>query len=80
MKLPAENEEYAHLIAEWLSDNISPGYAYVPAGTATKLVGKQYKAYDDKWIVSHYFLSPGNYVDVSGLDSEEELMLRLRFN
>jgi len=80
MKLPVENEEYAHLIAEWLSDNISPGYAFVPAGTSVQLIGKQYKAYDDKWTLSHYFFLPKEYVDVSGLDPEEELMLRLRFN
>lgn len=82
MKIEVQSDASVERIAEWLSDNVSPGYAYVPSGTSTMLKGLQYKAYDAQWLVNHYFDYRDRmlqYVSVEGLKPEQESMLCLLF-
>ena len=82
MKIGVVSDTSVKTIAEWLNDNISPGYAFVPSGTDAKLAGLQYRAFDEKWAVEHYVDYRDKlfqYVDVKGLQPEEESMLCLVF-
>lgn len=83
MKIEVHSDEPVQEIASWLSENISPGYAYVPAGTGRMFKGLQYQAFDKKWTLTHYFDYKerfAQYVSVEGLEPEQESMLCLLFS
>ena len=74
MKIPMRDEFVAANIASWLSENISPGYAFRPMWNqyGDKL---HYKAYDETWAV----VLNDKLVEVIGLQPEQESMVGLIF-
>lgn len=74
MKISLRDDYIAANIASWLSENVSPGYAFRPmwnqSGNAL-----HYKAYDDTWRVR----LEEHSIEIEGLQPEQESIVGLIF-